>query len=164
VKLTVQEVRSQKLFGDACVAKLNHSPPLISAGQFLAHINTMLKSAQDVEAPPDASPSGELMMHLKRFCTSFTLAETREELFTDKPFIEEGIVYFQSSAFNKYLWSQHFLALKGQALWAVLRDNGVAHKQLRIGTKVLQVWYCKAFVDEPDEPIPPRTVPQTGEM
>ena len=163
IKLTAEDWTSQKLFGDKCVNKLNYYPGKLSSGRWRAEVNRVLQAAKDSVAPLDASPGGELEDYLKQFCTVYAQAETREEILTGKPFVEDGVIYFRAQDFKKYLESQHFRALAGPRLYAHLRDVGLEDKQLRIGVQNYRVWSMPVYdVSTPE--IPPRKLKDEGAM
>jgi hypothetical protein len=163
IRLTAEDWSSQKLFGDRCINHLNYYPGKLSSGRWRAEVNKVLQAAKDTPAPPEASSSGELEDYLRQFCTVYAQAETREEILTGKPFIEDGVVYFRSQDFKKYLESQHFRALNGPKLYAHLRDVGLEDKQIRIGVQNYRVWTIPAYELAAPE-VPPRKVTTEGAM
>lgn len=145
------------------MASLRHWPPTLALDKWRAIVNKILQDAIEVEAPPDSGVAGELAYHLSQFCNPDATphGETRGEVLTGKPFVEEGVAHFRSADFRKYLESQHFRALSGAKLYAELKKLGVVHKQLWVDNHNIQVWAVKATVAEKVE-VPPRTTDQGG--
>ena len=71
-------------------------------------IRTLLDHVEIVEAPDDASPTGQLMNIVEEFCLSQAQARTREELLLGKPFTEDNITHFRSSDLLKFLQQRRF--------------------------------------------------------
>ena len=157
IHLNSEDWLSQVLFGKKCVESIDYYPGKLSAARWRETVNEILRTATPLEAPPEASPGGELEYYLQQFCTVQAQAETREEVITGKPFTEDGWTYFRSADFKKYLESQHFRALSGPRLYAYLRNVGVDHKQIRIGEGNVRVWFIKQFKNAPVD-VPPRSV------
>lgn len=165
VKMELQsnDFLTQQSFVKKCIDTIKKMPKTLSKNAWTLQVNKILETAVDEEAPEDASIGGELMNHLRQFCTTFTQAETREEILTGKPFTEEGFTYFRSSDFKKYLEAQHFRGLADVPLYARLKESGVGHKQYWAGGQNINVWFIKAF-DNPSIDIDPRTTAQEGAM
>jgi hypothetical protein len=157
IMMTGEDLMSQVLFGKKCMDNIDYFPGKLSAGRWREQINDILRTATPVEASPEASASGELEYYLQQFCTVQAQAETREEIITGKPFTEDGMTYFRSTDFKKYLEAQHFRALTGPRLYSHLRTVGLDHKQLRVGDNIIRVWFIKEFKQSPVD-IPPRSV------
>lgn len=122
-------------------------------------MNTMMAAATVVEAPPDASVTGELGYYLEQFCTVYPQAETREEIAVGKPYTEDGYTHFRAADFKKFLDTQHFRDLKGHRLYAELRRMGLEYRQYWVGNQNLTVWVVKAYEKNTDS-VPPRRPPR----
>jgi hypothetical protein len=140
ITITSDDLMQQRLFQKMCMERIGHMPPPLPGDRWRAEVNRILQNAVEVEAPPDASPRGELEHHLRQFCTVYPQAETREELLVGKPYTDEGYTVFRAADFKKYLDSQHFRAFSGTKLYAELRHLGLTHKQMWVAGQNVVVW------------------------
>lgn len=165
IELTADEIQSQHFFVKKCIEKIRHHPSKISEKQWRTEMNKMLESATPVEAPEDASVTGELREHLRQFCTVFTQAETKEEILTGKPYtdMDDKETIFRGADFRAYLESKHFKALTGSRLFAALRAYGVRHKQYWVAEQNIHVWCIPSF-NNPVVDIKARTIVEEGGM
>ena len=79
--------------------KLNTMPNKMSDQAWTKLINHLLENLTVVEAPVDASPIGQLMEHIERFCNGRVQAKNRDELLLGKPWTDEGRHYFRVADF-----------------------------------------------------------------
>ncbi|CAB4165149.1 hypothetical protein UFOVP820_17 [uncultured Caudovirales phage] len=150
-----EDLIQQRRFQTLCMEKIGILPPPLPPDKWRAEVNKILQSAVEIEAPSDSSVGGELEYHLKQFITVHPQAETRAEVLVGKPYTEDGLVYFRSADFRKYLEAQHFRALSGPRLYARLRQCGVGHKQFWVEDQNIQVWAA------PAEQVSNLTIPAT---
>jgi hypothetical protein len=160
--LFADHIQSQTLFGKLCIEKLGFVPAKLPGDKWRSEMNKLMGSAEVVPAPEDAGVGGELEYHLQQFCTVYPQAETREEILTGKPYIEDGLVYFRSADFKAYLDAKKFRALNGVHLYARLKQAGVEGKQLWIKDANVRVWTVKAYILPP--PVPPKSIQPDTEM
>lgn len=158
-----EELMRQATFQQACFERIAFWPPPLAGDKWRAEVNKILQNAQEIEAPPDAGTEGELDYLLNQFCTVFPRAETREEILTGKPFVEDGRVLFRSADFRAFLDSKRFRVVNGSKLFQLARTLGVTHQQLWVGRANIHVW----AVAEPkrvteDDDIAGRAPPDGG--
>lgn len=163
MQIVSEDYATQRAFMKKCIEVINYNPPLLKADKWRAVVNKILQESIEVEAPADASSSGELQFHLTQFITVLPQAETREEILTGKPFTEEGFTHFRSADFKKHLESMHFRALTGNKLYAQLKEFGVGHKQYWVVNQNINVWFIPAIEKQPVV-VPARTIGEKGEM
>jgi hypothetical protein len=122
-------------------------------------VNELLEEAETFELPHDAGPEGQLMLHLEAFCTGKASARDQSELLTGKPWTDpEGLTWFRSKDFVKYLDQNHFREFKQKELYAIFRSKGGKYDKLMIKGKCVSVWAIPAFakqVEELDEVVIP---------
>lgn len=162
IQMFSEDILNQRAFLRKCVEALGFYPMMLPADKWRAEMNKMMMGARSIEAPPDAGTSGELRWFIQQFCTVFPQAETKEEILTGKPFIEDGVVYFRGADFRKYLDSQHFRALNGMHLFAEAKRLGVGHDQLWVKGLNIHVWTIKAFEQPPE--VPTKRVTSDGDL
>jgi hypothetical protein len=158
-----EELMNQRDFQSACVSRFGFWPPSLKADKYRAEINKMLQSAMEVEAPADAGVSGQFEYHLQQFCTVFPQAETKEEILTGKPYIEDAIVHFRGDDFRMYLESKRVHGFEGAKLFKQAKQFGVAHKQMWIASRNVQVWTVRQPQAVNTEEVKARTA-REGEM
>lgn len=154
-----EDILSQTRFQNLCVNALGFMPATLPHDKWRTAMNTMMAAATVVEAPPDASVTGELGYYLEQFCTVYPQAETREEIAVGKPYTEDGYTHFRAADFKKFLDTQHFRDLKGHRLYAELRRMGLEYRQYWVGNQNLTVWVVKAYEKNTDS-VPPRRPPR----
>lgn len=159
VHLTSEHISSQAAFKKLVINTLHTVPPALKPNIFDEKMNDIMKRAQPVEVPDDASAAGELRWYLEQFCTVHPQAQTREELLVGKPWTEEGRTYFRSVDFKKFLQANNFRDMTKVQLYAELRELGVQHCQMAIRRGfTIQVWHVASLQlpeDDDSEPVVP---------
>jgi hypothetical protein len=131
---------------------LNVMPPLINRIQWQTLVNGLMANVTIVEVSNDASPRGQLLEYLERFCTQRAQAHNKEELLLGKPWLHEGRHYFRLSDFMQYLDRQHFKDFKIYKITSILKDYLKGeHHFYKIKGKGINVWSIPAF-DYQSEP------------
>jgi hypothetical protein len=171
--LTVNGTRMQffadELFRQATFQRIvfnaiNIKPSTLPGPKWDAVLNEIGKNSQDVPAPEGAGTVGELLYHLRQFCTVFTQAETREEVLVGKPFTEDGWTYFRGDAFKQYLENKRVKFENMARIFAILKTRGAEPRQLRLNkdNPNLHVWAVPEQ-ERMTTDVPPRKVDK-GEM
>jgi hypothetical protein len=128
LELTTEDLQNQLRFQKSCMDALNSMPATMKPSIWNTMISALLEKVNIVEAPPEASPVGQLMLHLETFCTSRAQAKSKDELLLGKPFLEESRHYFRLNDFTQYLDRLHFRLFNPAQVASVLRDTGGEHK------------------------------------
>jgi hypothetical protein len=146
LELFSEYMTNQRLFAQMCLEKINVWPGMLPADRWRDEVNKILQNAKEIEAPEDSGAGGELLYHLKQFCTVFPQAETRDEIVVGKPFTEEGRTFFRSADFKRFLESNHYRAMTGAKLYAYLRRYGLQHHaQYWAAGRNITVWSVEAY-------------------
>lgn len=149
MQVTTEQLQSQMLFHRLCLERISKWPAPVKPARWRGLINGLLANVEVLEAPEDASTSGQLMIHLEAFCTGKAQARERDELLLGKPWKDDdGRTYFQSEALLKYL-DQQRAGMKAHELYAQLRmTRDVKHHGLNLKGKFLNVWSVPSFPEQ----------------
>jgi len=108
-------------------------------------INHLLENLTVVEAPVDASPIGQLMEHVERFCNGRVQAKNRDELLLGKPWTEDNRHYFRVADLMAYLDRMHFRDYRVHQVTAILKGQDAEHHFFNCKGKGVNCWSIKAF-------------------
>lgn len=157
IELTTDDLMNQERFRKKCVEHLNKLPVAKKRVEWEKYIGEKIEECEEIEAPEDAGPEGQLWQHLQDFCTNFSQARSRDELLLGRPWTENGMTYFRGKDFMKYLDQEHFRELRNQQIWALLRKRDAVHTQFQLKGKCVQVWGVKEFERQDGDFDVPRT-------
>ena len=161
IPMETDEFLSQAKFRKCCVEVLTIAPSMISAKAWLKMVNKLLKNADHIDAPEDASPRGQLMYLLEQFCTTKAQARLEDEVLLGKPWTDNGNTYFRSHDLYKYLEQQKFKAYKEHKIYSVINEAlNVQQVQKKIKGKNVRMWSVPEFVHH-DEHHEPARVPES---
>jgi len=131
---------------------------LVKEDVWVDAVNDMLSDVEEIEAPVDAGPEGQLMLHLEAFCTGKIQARDRTELILGKPFT--GILkdhhvtpmcWFRSKDFVKYLDQQHFREFSSKEIYPVIRRRGAKHTTIMMKGTCVAVWGVGTFATQTED-------------
>jgi hypothetical protein len=115
---------NQVTFRKLVFERLDVIPSLIKEAAWAALINLLMKEAQHVDAPNDASTYGQFYFHLVNFCTSLAVARDKDEILMGRPWRDkDDIVWFRSNDLLAHLDRYKFRAYTSQKVWATLREH-----------------------------------------
>lgn len=150
MELTTAELKDQGRFHTRAMEVLNKWPHMLKPKQWATLIREKLTNAEIIEAPPDASPEGQLWMYLEEYCTGRAQARSRDELLQNKPWTEEGRVYFNAPHFKNFL-EQNRIRITSQKMWAWLRKSGAEHHFFNIKGRGINCWSVPAFSEQSED-------------
>lgn len=140
---------SRDLFNRHCMAELGRIPIHVPPARWLKILDDVIASADTIQLPVDAGPSGILWEHVEMFCLQKAQAKTIDEVWTGRPFREEGVVFFRSVDLFNYLDKHRVEYDKNmQNVFHVLRDRGGKSEARKVGGKTMNLW----SVPEPQAP------------
>jgi hypothetical protein len=146
MELITEDLQLQARFQKRCMETLNFMPPLINQVTWQQIMQKLLEKVTIIEAPVDASPVGQLIEHLERFCTSRMQARVKDEILLGKPFSENGSHLFRLSDFISYLERQHFRDFKVNRISSIFKDKlNATHTFLLLKGKGVNVWIVPEF-------------------
>tara|TARA_Y100000310_G_scaffold219354_1_gene220770 strand:+ start:6882 stop:8423 length:1542 start_codon:yes stop_codon:yes gene_type:complete len=160
IEMQAEDVMSQARFNKLCFIALNFWPNTIKAPAWKGLIKKLMITINILDAPMDASPSGQFLRHLEQFCTGRVQAKMREELLSGKPWTDPKSkrTYFRSMDLLRFLQDKGFRDLKPADIWRVLQKRDVEHKQLSVNNSCVQCWTVPQFESTPavspdDDPL-----------
>lgn len=157
LQLNSDDLTIQARFHKKCVEKVSHLPNPVKPMKWRRVINELLLNQQVVEAPEDASTTGQFLYHLEQFCTSKAQAKARDELLVGKPWTSEGRVHFRSNDLLAYLDQQKFKEYRQNTVWSVLREMCKAkHHTFHVKGKCVQCWSIPEFMKQSEDFDVPR--------
>ena len=152
IQMSTDDLLNQPRFSKRCVEVLTVLPFMLKADKWFKFIRTMLADARQIEAPKDASTSGQFIYHLEQFCVNKAAANTREEILLGKPWHNKGQTYFRSSDLFKYLEQQRFRDLKAHQMYAAMNQLiGVEQKFISLKGRGTNVWIVPSFEKQTEE-------------
>lgn len=150
MELTTAELKDQGRFHSRAMEILNKWPHQIKPKAWATLVREKLQNAEIIEAPPDASPEGQLWMYLQEYCTGGAQARSRDELLQNKPWTEDGRTYFNGPHFKSYLEQQR-IRITSHKMWAWLRDRGAEHHFFNIKGRGINCWSVPAFTEQSED-------------
>jgi hypothetical protein len=156
MELTTEDLQTQERFQRRCIEALNMMPPIINKMTWQQIVQRLLDTVVLIIAPADASPSGQLIEHLERFCTSRVHARDKNEILLGKPYSENTHHYFRMSDFISYLDRHHFKEFKVHKISSIIKEQLKAeHTFLVLKGKGVNVWKVPEFqLQDSDHDVP----------
>lgn len=152
LQLCTEELMSQNHFARKCIEAINFFPMTLKSPQWKAFLNDLLRDVRIIEAPDDAGIVGQFFYHVEQFCTNRAPANNKDELLLGKPWHEDGRTYFRSADLMKYLEQQRCKDLKGNAIFAALKqDRDVRHHFEHLRGKGVNFWSIPSFEQQEKE-------------
>jgi hypothetical protein len=151
LELTTADLQNQTRFQTVCMDSLNFLPPTVKRPQWVSLIQELLGNVTVIEAPLDASPVGQLLEMVERFCTGRSQAKDRGEVLLDKPWTENGRHYFRIMSLTEYLDKHGVREFKVHKITAILKEHGGKHEFWKVKGKGVNVWSVPEF-EQQSEP------------
>lgn len=141
LELTTEDLQNQRRFQKRCMETLNKIPSKIKEEDWIQLLNTLLEEVNIIEAPKEATPSGQFMFLLEKFCTSRMQGREIEDILMGKTFFNEsGKHCFRLNDFMMFLQRQHFKEFGLNKITAVLKMNGAEHHFKHIKGRGVNYW------------------------
>lgn len=156
-----QMVLNQQQFQLEILKKLTILTDFVKPTAWTKLVKDALAKIETRDAPKDSSRDGQLMVHLKNFCTSRVKGRSLDELLMKKPYTDpdKGRAYFCSSDFIAYLQTQRFPNVTPHELWAVLQQHDVKAATFELKGRMVDAWSVPAFDEQTKEhDVPVRSV------
>lgn len=146
MELRTEDLQSPLNFQRRCMEVLNSMPPILKRDNWQEIINTLMKGLNIIPAPADASPAGQMLDHLERFCTGRAQAKSKEELLLpEKPWHDSGRHYFKLSDFMAFLDRHHFRDFKPAQVASLMQDRGGENHIFSLKGKSVKCWSFPEF-------------------
>lgn len=143
VEVQTETLYNQGLFAKLCMEQVNRCPPLYSPTRWHKYLDNLIADCVSVPAPEDASLTGQFSLIIHKFCTGRIQARTADEITTNKPFREDGMVLFRSVALFDFLRASKFNYPNEHWVWNRLRDSGAETRKLFVNGEHITVWAIK---------------------
>jgi hypothetical protein len=146
LELNTEDLQNPIRFQRRCMEALNLMPPIPQRDKWQSVVQKLLEQVTLIEAPADASPNGQLIEYLEKFCTSRVQAQNKDELLLGKPLTEGGRHFFRMSDFMAYLERQHFREFKVNKVTSIIKEQFKSeHHFLLLKGKGVNFWSIQAF-------------------
>jgi hypothetical protein len=140
LELDVETLYDHAKFQKACIARLRIYPPPKKKPEWAAEVDALLRRADTIPAPPDASDAGRVKFLIEKFLTGRSCAQTRDEILLGKPWHDNGRTYFRAPDLQTHL-KRNTLQLEGPKLWNMLRKLGAqSHEGWKLKGVSTNLW------------------------
>lgn len=143
------DLLNQGAFRVHCMERANLVLPAVKTDRWAALLTSLMDKITEVDVPEEASAKGQLMQHLFSFVTGSAENDEKDKLLLGRVWFDGTHRYFRLIDFQEYLGRVRFYNFPVHQLCAILKQQGVKHKQLKISNRVVNVW-----VTEGAEPGP----------
>jgi hypothetical protein len=156
LELNTDDLQMQKRFQKRCMEVLNMMPTKIKESEWAKMINDLMGECSVIEAPPDASISGQLIEHVHNFLSQRAMGDKKEDLTRGKPIRIDDVCYFRSADLIAYLDRHNFRDYKVNKITSVMRQNGAEHHFFNVDGKGINCWKLNGVIS--------RAKPKTEEI
>jgi len=142
LELSSEDLQNQRRFQKRCIDCLNIMPSKMKENEWSDLINRLLGEVIVLEAPPDASISGQLIEHVLNFITGKVQGKDKADLLRGKPWYDEKANwhYFRMSDVMAYLDRHNFKDYKVHKVTSQLKRIGAEHYFMNINGRGVNVW------------------------
>ena len=147
MELTTEDLQNQTKFQKRCMESLNVMPMPLNKASWAQIVNHLLENVTIITAPSDASPVGQLMEMVERFCTGRAQAKVREEILLGKPFLDpaNNRYIFRLSDLMSYLERHRYREFKVHQITAIIKSKGADHHFYNLKGKGTNCWSMPSF-------------------
>jgi hypothetical protein len=140
IEMSTDDLRNYQVgFKKVCFEHLNLILPPSKQEFWDVKLRELMETIEIIEAPPDASLNGMVMLKVLEFTALSERAKKLEDVLKGIPFRNKDLVVFRSIDLQKYLQSARF-AIEAQVLYQLLLSEGGSHQSLNIKGKSVMVW------------------------
>jgi hypothetical protein len=150
VQLTTNELQNPIEFQKRCMETICMMPLVPSRPVWTAAVQHAMETVTIVEAPPDASDSGQFWEHVESFCTGRAQALSKKEIVLGKPCTEAGRTYFRMSDLIAYLNRKKFTKFSAPNIAAMLQEVGAQHHASNFSGHTCNYWSLAEFSKSSD--------------
>lgn len=151
IELTTRELKEQARWHTRVIEELRKWPLTVKPAEWAKIVRVHLAAVEVQEVPEDARPVGQMRYHLASYCTQDARARSKDGLLQNKPYTENGRVFFHGPHFHQYLRRQG-ITVNARTLWNWLREMEADTHFFNIKGKGINVWSVPAF-DEQTEAL-----------
>ena len=151
MELSTAELQDPRAFQRKCIEYLNLIPAIPSRPVWEAAVQHALDTVMIIDAPSDASPEGQFMDMLEKFCTQRAQAQDLNEIVLGKPYTENGTTYFRMTDLLAYLQIHKFVEFKAPKIASIFRDMKAVHDFKILKGRPTNFWGIKEFARQTEE-------------
>lgn len=140
LSLTFNEFTHFIHFRNKVIMELDLMPKPLKQASWDLQVKDLLKSKRDLEAPPDASPEGQLIDAFWDFLALRDRARDREDLLKGSPIEDDGRILFRINDFLRYIQSKRLDKMTTAEIFMVLKQLGCFHAHLSIHGRKFFAW------------------------
>lgn len=153
ITLSTEDVMDYRRVRVLCMERIDIVAPPMKQEDWLQLLKDRMSSKTVVEAPDDTGQDGQLKQALYEFVSLADRSRDKLDVMRGIPakdkVDDKDVVIFRSNDLISYIKRKKFDAPQGAQLWLALRSMGCGHTKMRVGKKVIQVWYAPAMDSEP---------------
>jgi len=151
LELSSEDLIDQMRFRKKCMEKIHKIPRKMKQEIWDQVIQERLDNVEEIEAPEDAGPIGQLIYLIRTFCTERAPAQTRDEILQHKPFHENGLTFFQSPDLMKFLQQNRFTGMHPNKIYDTIRKMGGEPQKLSVKNIKVRVWAIPRFEEQTED-------------
>lgn len=136
-----QDIYSVDAMNKACLAQANCIPLNVNMAVWRKILNKLIKSAEIVQMPSDASPTGQLWGRVMAFLVEGVPAQTKEEVFIGQVWRVDGIAYFRSVDLFQYFKQRGVRYQSEQYVWQMVKQHGGKTEMWNLKRGSGRVWF-----------------------
>jgi hypothetical protein len=141
MSLSTDDLQNPRLFQKRCMEVINMMPPVAKNEDWQPLIQSLLAHVTEIEVPPEATPTGQMIEHLLEFLSSRATSESLDNVARGIPYKDLHHYYFKLSDFLRYLDTHKFRDLRQNEIVAILKDTMKATQvQRRIAARNIRCW------------------------
>ena len=145
IELDTSDLKDQSRFHTKAIEQLNIWPNMVKPREWAIMVREKLEKVEKVAVPPDSKPEGLMWAYLQEYVLSQARARNRDELINNKPYHENGRIYFSGGHFHKHLEQHHRLKINQHKYWNWLRGRGAEHHNFNLKGRYINVWSIAMF-------------------
>ena len=124
LELSTDELQNYMRFHKMAMDRLNVCYRMLRNDVWLSLVSEAMQKLVEIDAPPDIGEVAEFMEHLQEYVTNRAKGTRREDMFSDRPYEEEGKHYFTLRAFQRYLESEKVRDTSRNRIISLLKKAG----------------------------------------
>lgn len=133
--------QDQAKFNKMCAERISRIPGVMPQNRWLKYMDEKIKACDTIASPEEASHEGQFWLLVEQFIAGKVQATSKDELLVNKPWKDDGKVYFRSRALLEYL-DNHRLRYKSEHhVWQMLRKKGADKIFMNLKGKGTNVWF-----------------------
>lgn len=125
-------------------------------------LQNLLDNITIIEAPPEASAEGRFIYMVRKFCTGFARADSREDILIGKVWTDKGYYHFLSESLFTYLRENGFNDIPKDAAWPILHSIGGRSDRLSIKGVTHSLYKVPLFDEEQNDDVTLMEIPDEG--